>query len=174
VKSRFRLYHRSSSEEKLAASRARFGLFQSRSVRRLVLLLALAVAIRRWAWMPAFIVGDSMLPALHAGQIVAVNKLIYIFEAPRRGDVVEIWTDKELMTKRVIGLPNEEMAVRDGAFYIDGRPLAEPYVQFKDHNTITSGRIGLNQFVVAGDNRPRSLIAVVNRNRIIGRVRHTE
>jgi signal peptidase I len=120
--------------------------------------------------MPVFIVGDSMLPSLRGGQIIGVNKLIYLLHPPRRGDVVAVWTDRELMIKRVLGLPGEEVAVRDGVFYVDGRPLVEPYVQFTDHVEIASGRIGSAQFVVAGDNRPQTLIAVVNQGRIVGRL----
>ncbi len=121
--------------------------------------------------MPAFIVGDSMLPTLHPGEIAGVNKVIYLLRPPRRGDVVAAWTGKELAIKRVLGLPGEDVAVRDGFVYVNGRPLAEPYVQFRDHCNIAPGRIGPGRFVLAGDNRLQTVIAIVNRERIVGRLR---
>jgi signal peptidase I len=111
-----------------------------------------------------------MQPALHTGQIVGVNKLIYALQSPQRGDVVAVWTDKELTIKRVLALPGEEVAVGDGAFYVDGLPLVEAYPHLNDHSNIAPGRLGADQFVVAGDNRPESLIAIVNRGRIVGRL----
>jgi hypothetical protein len=59
-----------------------------------------------------------------------VNKLAYFRHAPRRGDIVAVWTGKELMIKRVIGL-GEEISADNGLFSINGRTLHEPYVQFQ-------------------------------------------
>jgi signal peptidase I len=140
---------------------------------RVLLLLALGIVVREWIWMPTFIVGNSMLPGFHTGEIVGVNKLIYLFRAPQRGDVVAAWTGKELMIKRVLGLPGDAVEVHDGIFYVDGLPLVETYPHCNDHSNITQGQLGPNKFILAGDNRPQSLIAIVNRDRIVGRlVRH--
>jgi signal peptidase I len=151
------------------------GLFEqcSRNRNKLVLvlmLLALGIVVRRWVWMPVLIDGNSMLPVLHTGQLVGVNKIIYLFESPQRGEVVGVWTGKEWMIKRILALPNEEVEMRDGIFYVDGSPLVETYPHINDHSNIARGRIGPNQFVLVGDNRPESLIAIVDRKRIIGRL----
>jgi signal peptidase I len=137
---------------------------------RVLLLLALGIVVREWIWMPTFIVGNSMLPTFHTGEIVGVNKLIYLFRPPQRGDVVAAWTGKELMIKRVLGLPGDEVEVRDGMFYVDGWPLIETYPHCNDHSTIAQDRLGPDKFVLAGDNRPQSLIAIVNRDRIVGQL----
>jgi signal peptidase I len=137
---------------------------------RLLLLLALGIIVRGWIWMPAFIIGNSMLPNLHAGQIAGVNKLIYLLRSPQRGDVVAAWTGKELMIKRVLGLPGEVVEVRDGVFFVNGSQLVEGYPHCNDHSNIAPGRLGPDKFVLAGDNRPQSLIAIVNRDRIVGRL----
>src|SRR5215470_4033482 len=89
----------------------------TRLLRRFLLILALTVVVRRWIWMPVLIVGDSMLPSLRAGQFVGCNKLIYQFQSPQRGDVVAVWTGRELLIKRVLGLPGEEIEVREGIFF---------------------------------------------------------
>jgi len=147
------------------------GSKRRRTLERLLLLLALALLIRRWVWMPTFILGDSMLPTLHSGEIAGVNKLIYLLRPPHRGEVVAVWSGKELMIKRVLGLPGEYVEMRGGVLYIDGRPLAEPYVRFSDYYDIAPGRMGPGRFVLAGDNRPETLIEIANRERIVGRLR---
>ena len=90
---------------------------------------------------------------------------------PQRGDIVAFRTEPGLMVKRILGLPGEEIATRDGVFYVNGRPLAEPYIRFAGGATIAPGRLGPNRFVMAGDYRLGSEIAVVSRDRIVGRVR---
>ena len=137
---------------------------------RVWLLLALAIVIRSWIWMPTFVVGNSILPGLHTGQIVGVNKIVYLFQSPRRGEVVVAWTGRELMIKRVVGLPGEEVEVRDGMLFVGGLQLEEKYPHFNDHSNIAPGRLGSDKFVLAGDNRPQSLIAVADRTRIVGRL----
>jgi len=119
--------------------------------------------IRQWVWSPTLINGNSMLPALHGGQIVGINKLAYVLRPPQRGDIIAIWTGKELMVKRIVGLPREQIALRDGTLYVNGGAFEEPYVKFNDHWDIAPGEIKPGCFLVAGDNRPHTLVAVVTR-----------
>jgi signal peptidase I len=141
-----------------------------RRLRWLVLALALALAIRQWVWMPAFVIGESMKPTLRHGQWAGVNKLTYRFRPPRRGDIILVKSRLEVHAKRIVGLPGEEIAMRFGVVYVNGRPLAEPYVRLRGGATIAAGRLGADRFLVAGDNRPESIIAVVRRERIVGRL----
>jgi signal peptidase I len=136
----------------------------------LLLALGLVLAVRQWVGMPSLITGESMQPNLRGGQLVWVNKLAYRWGRPRRGEIVEVWTGRDLLVKRVLGLPGETIALRDGIFYVNGVALAEPYVQFQDDRNIAAGQLGPDRFLVAGDNRSATIIAVVNRDRIVGRV----
>ena len=141
-----------------------------RRLRWLSLALGLALAARQWVCMPELLTGESMRPTLHGGELVWVNKLAYRFGRPQRGEVVQIWTGRDVMVKRVLGLPGENIAMHDGIFYVNGAPLTEPYVQFKDESNIAPGQLGSDRFLVAGDNRSGTIIAVVNRERIMGRL----
>jgi signal peptidase I len=138
-------------------------------------LIGLAVLwlLRQWVCMPVYISGNSMQPSLKPGQLAWINKLAYRFSPPRRGDVVAIWTGQDLILKRIVGLPGEEVSIRHGRFYVQGVPLSEPYVQIHGAPEITAGRPGADCFVVAGDNRAETLVAVVRRSRIIGRLVNT-
>jgi signal peptidase I len=124
---------------------------------------------REWVWTPVLIRGESMLPTLRGGQLAGVNKLAYLFGPPRRGDIVDVWTGKDLMVKRIVGLPGEEVAVRDGTLYVNGSPLPEPYAIKKDWN-VAPGKLDVNSFLIMGDNRLDTVTAVVSRERIVGRL----
>ncbi len=135
-----------------------------------MIALALVLAIRKWVWMPALIVGESMAPTLHDGQWVIVNKLVYRFRPPARTEIVCIWTGTEYMTKRIIGLPGEEVSVHAGKLRVNGTLCLEPYVGDPGDLELLPGKIPANSFAVIGDRRSGTIVAVVNRRRIVGKV----
>jgi signal peptidase I len=136
---------------------------------RVLPLLLLALMVRQWVWMPLLIRGDSMLPTLRDGQLAGVNKLAYLFGPPRRWDIVAVWTGRDLMVKRIVGLPGEEVAARGGTLYVNGSPLPEPYAVKRDWNVAT-GKLDSNSFLAVGDNRSQTAAVLVGRGRILGRL----
>src|SRR2546426_11801177 len=85
---------------------------------------------------PVKVEGTSMLPRLHDGERIFVNKPIYYDEyrwAPKidRGDIVVFWfpdDPSKSYIKRVIGLPGDTVEVRDGIVRINGSELHENYL----------------------------------------------
>ena len=73
---------------------------------------------------------------------------IVIFRSPQG------W-GKDLI-KRVIGLPGETIALRNGAVYINNRPLKEIHQMIKDQANFGPILIPENNYFVMGDNRPDS------------------
>lgn len=87
-------------------------------------------AIADWNPIPS----GSMHPTLREGDVVLVNRLAYDAKLPltditvahlgdpARGDVVTFKSPKDgtLLIKRVIGLPGDTVAMRDGALSING------------------------------------------------------
>lgn len=133
--------------------------------------LVAAIVVREWIWAPILVTGHSMLPTFNDGQIAGVNKLAYALWHPRRHEIVVIWTGAELLVKRVVGLPGEEIALRNGTFYVNGAELREPYLtEGRADRSISCGKIAPDCFVVAGDNRVHGGVAVVAKKRIVGRV----
>ena len=147
-----------------------FGVRPEALLPRLLLVLVIVLVIRRWVWAPILMEGESMLPTLTSGRLALVNKLAYRFRPPQRGDIVLVWTGEEWWVKRILGLPGEEIAVRSGAVYVNGSPIQEPYVRLKDFSDIARGKLETGRFVVAGDNRQSGLIAVVSRDRVVGKL----
>ncbi|MCS7221402.1 MAG: signal peptidase I [Anaerolineae bacterium] len=120
--------------------------------------------------------GQSMEPNLHTDQRLVVEKLSYRFHAPRRGDIVVIRLpnqSNELLIKRVIGLPGETVEIRQGVVYINGKPLDEPYVTYRSHETLAPRVIPPLSVFVLGDNRSASndsrVFGPVHRDNIVGR-----
>src|SRR3972149_4972176 len=72
----------------------------------------------------------SMQPTLGKGGYHLVNKYIYHFTRPQRGDIVVFRAgthDADEQVKRVEGVPGETIEMRSSAVYINGRRLEEPY-----------------------------------------------
>jgi signal peptidase I len=120
--------------------------------------------------------GPSMLPNFKDGQVLFTNKLSQWLGHTslgkslglnyERGDVVifQAPTEQKAIIKRVIALPGERIALREGFFYIDNQLLEENYLP---PSTYTNGGPFLEDggesvlveegtFFVVGDNRPVS------------------
>jgi signal peptidase I len=127
----------------------------SLSAQLVVLLLIAAAFFMR----TSPVAGLSMEPRVHAGEIVLINTLAYRFGPIARGDVVAFHHDApttETYIKRIVGLPGERVDVREGVVTIDGRVLAEPYVQFRDRRSAPPVVVPDDGYYVLGDNRADS------------------
>ncbi|RME39520.1 MAG: signal peptidase I [Thermoflexia bacterium] len=123
------------------------------------LLLALAIYLVINTLTGRFYVrGSSMEPSLHNGQYLIVSKISYLFGEPQRGDIVVFVSPnngKEDYVKRIIGLPGERVEIRDGAVWINGYRLEEPYLSSATPYT-GAWVLGPDEYFVLGDNRPNS------------------
>jgi signal peptidase I len=117
---------------------------------------------------PVIVEGTSMLPVLHDGERLLVNKLVY-YKIQRyswghieRGDIVVFWYPKDpskSFVKRVIGLPGETIEIRNGIVYINGKRLYEKYLEpTYNHSTLNFPlkKIEEHHYFVMGDNRDNS------------------
>lgn len=101
----------------------------------------------------------SMQPTLYAGNFVVVNKLAYKIGTPTRGDVIIFHyppdPDREPYIKRVIGLPGDEVTVRNGEVLVNGVALREPYIAAAPRYENT-WEVPQDSLFVLGDNRNSS------------------
>ena len=116
---------------------------------------------------PFHIPTESMVPTLMVKDRLLVNKFIYRFTEPERGDIALFENQqggKDPLIKRVVGLPGETLELRDGKVYVDGDPLEEPYLE-RDPckpgypKTCSFGPVTVprNHYFMMGDNRTNSL-----------------
>lgn len=118
----------------------------------------LALFIQTSIVQPHEVVGPSMLPTLVEGQRILVNKFIYRFHPPNRGDVIILKyprTDQNFV-KRVIGIGGDTIAIQDGLVLLNGVPLNEPYILEPTRGTYRSAVVPQGHLFVMGDNRNNS------------------
>jgi signal peptidase I len=139
-----------------------------RLLRDIFLIIVVFILIGVFAIQPVVVEGTSMLPQLHDGERLLVNKLVYYnlesvsWGHINRGDIVVFWYPKEpnkSYVKRVIGLPGETVEVRDGRVYIDGNELKEDYLDYEHNQSLPSWpakRVDDHYYFVMGDNRDNS------------------
>jgi signal peptidase I len=128
-----------------------------------------------------FIPSGSMLPTLHEDDRVLVNKLSYDLHDVHRGDLVvferpenEAAGQIKDLIKRVVGLPGERIESRDGAVYIDGDLLEEPYLADGAETTgLEPQTVPEGHVFVMGDNRGDSMDSrvfhAIDEDLIVGR-----
>lgn len=128
-------------------------------VRELAITLGLALVIfmlLQTTIQSSIVLGSSMEPSLEDGQRLIINKTVYYFREPARGDVViihpPIEPQKEYV-KRIIGLPGDIIEVRNGVVYVNGSPLTEPYIKDPPRYNFSAFTVPENNYFVLGDNR---------------------
>jgi len=120
---------------------------------------------------PTIVKQSSMENTLHENDYIIMYKQAYRSKLPERGDIIIFQSDlpdpetgkDKLLIKRVIGLPGDEISIRDNQLYINGSYYKEDYL--KDGYTPTGNNpapgetltVPDNQFFVMGDNRAGSV-----------------
>jgi len=122
----------------------------------IVVVVLVALTIRAFIAEPTRVDGDSMIPTLVHNEDMLVEKMTYWFSDPLRGDIVICFYPgyTESCVKRVIGLPGETVAVKDGVITINGEPIDEsPYWKGEIIGDVDSVTVGAREVFVVGDNR---------------------
>ena len=106
------------------------------------------------------VVGTSMEPVLYNGEEVLLNRIIYQFSTPKRGDVIAFHPNgnenTHLYIKRIVALPGESIQIKQGSVYINGEMSA------MDIETLDAGvasepmKLSDEEYFVMGDNRENS------------------
>ena len=142
----------------------------------LLVVAAVAVLITTLFFPILQISGDSMSPTLEHGEIVVLLKTKN-FE---RGDLIGFYYQGKILLKRVIALPEDEVAIdADGNVYVNGELLEEPYVTEKglgDCDLEFPYKVPGTSYFVLGDRRSNSVdsrnsaVGAISRDDIIGKV----
>ncbi|MBA4375176.1 MAG: signal peptidase I [Anaerolinea sp.] len=104
------------------------------------------------------VVNISMQPTLYEGNIILVNKLAYKIGKMDTGDIVIFHNPSDLSEdyiKRLIGLPGDLVQVHSGVVFVNGNPLAEPYIAALPQYT-GEWYVPEDSVFVLGDNRNQS------------------
>ena len=110
-------------------------------------------------------VGPSMHPTFIGKQELCLSTKITATTALARGDIVTLQLEdtSNSFVKRIIGLPGEQVMIKNNQIYINGVRLEETYLpedyHYQSyHNTILQTRpLGDDEYFLLGDNREISI-----------------
>ena len=112
-----------------------------------VFMLVVIILFRTFILERIIISGDSMSPTLNNGNVV------WAWKNPKldRNDIVIIKKDGTLYIKRIVGMPEETVEIKNGKAYINGKELQEEFDEMESEEQ----KIHLkeNEYFVLGDNR---------------------
>jgi signal peptidase I len=148
----------------------------------------ITLCIRSYAFASPEIRQNSMQNTLFQGQRVIEYKIEYYFSKPKRNDIVIINrkaekdflrifisntkeffqnfskhsnenADEIRLIKRVIGIPGDEINIKDEKVYLNGKEISEPYIKGKtfDNGMKFPLKIPTEMYFVMGDNREVSM-----------------
>lgn len=147
--------------------------------------LCLALLLRTFVAEPRYIPSDSMVPTLHMGDRLVVEKVSYWFHPPATGDIVVFQPPQQLQLlgyakdqafiKRVIGEPGETVAIANGKVYLNNEVLQENYISEPPAYKLENLQVPEGKYLVLGDNRNDSndshVWGFLPKQNIIGRAR---
>ena len=153
----------------------------------IIVALFVAILVKTFVIQAFYIPSESMVPTLEVGDRVFVSKFMFdggdvargdviVFENPNPSEVPDRgvvdgflhWLgegigfaqpENEDFIKRVIALPGETIEIHNHTVFIDGKPLAEPYLTKAAKQSMADfppHTVPPDQLFVMGDNRGNS------------------
>lgn len=136
-----------------------------------LIIIVVVILIRTFIITPVRVDGASMNKTLENGQILLLYKLGNV----KRYDIVVLdeEIEDEIIIKRIIGMPNDTVEIKNGKIYVNDEEIEEEYAygQTSDYDKIT---LGDDEYFILGDNRPISkdsrYFGPVKEDEIIGKI----
>lgn len=146
-----------------------FGIYFTSIILAVVLSVPIAFSIRAFAVQAFKLPSGAMLNTILIGDHILVNKLIYKFKSPMRGDIIVFKYPKDpniYYIKRIVGLSGDTIEIKNKQVFINNALIEEKYIIHSDGRMLSSdisprdnfGPITIpdNSFFVMGDNRDNS------------------
>ena len=97
--------------------------------------IVMAIVVQSFVVKPYLIPSTSMANTLVPGQRVLVDRMVYRYRSVHRGDIIVFRRPEppnDVLIKRVVGLPGDLLAVRNGHLFVNGVRQNEPFVDKVD------------------------------------------
>ena len=125
----------------------------------IVVAVALAMFIRTFIVELYVVDGPSMRPTLESSERLVVNKFIYRFRAPEKGEILVFQYPRDPsrdFIKRVIATPGDTIEIREGRVLVNDQILVEDYILEKTRSEYPKMTAPEGHIFVMGDNRNNS------------------
>lgn len=143
-----------------------FALFLWELIKITVIALAIVIPVRYFLFQPFLVNGASMEPTFQNGDYLIIDEITYRFRDPQRGEVLVFKypsNPSKKFIKRVVGLPGEEVVVKDGTVKISTNGKEHEY-KLNESNYLSDAdtpgevdiKLGEDEYFVLGDNRDGS------------------
>lgn len=142
----------------------------------LIAAVVVALLLRFFVFEFIRVEGPSMEPTLYTDEYVFTEKMSYHFSEPSRGDIIicSFPNRADTFVKRVIGIENDVLEVKDGTLYINGQKNDDYFEGLMDKD-LARLTVPENTVFVMGDNRNHSTdstnssVGALSYDMIIGR-----
>lgn len=121
--------------------------------------LVLAFFIRTFIVELYIVEGPSMRPTLESHERLVVNKFIYRFRTPEKGEILVFRYPRDPsrdFIKRVIATPGDSIEIKEGRVFVNDKLLNEDYILEKTKSEYPKATIPDGTVFVMGDNRNNS------------------
>lgn len=148
----------------LEGKKKKDGFFDS-----LVVAVVIAMIIKGVFLQTYTIPSGSMYDTLEIGDFILLNRLAYVLDAPKRGDVVVFeypLEPRKDFIKRIAGAPGDRIKLVDKVLYLNGEPLEEKYrkingetpypAQVSPKDNFPEFTVPEGKYFMMGDNRDNS------------------
>ncbi|TQR21632.1 signal peptidase I [Psychrobacillus vulpis] len=156
-------------------------------IKTIIFAFILVFVCRQFLFSPITVKGESMSPTFEDNNKVVISKTstigrfdIIVFKSPDK---------KDNYIKRVIGLPGDQIEVKDDVLYINGKLYEEPYLQMKKKDLLFGQltedfsleqitgktKVPKGYYFVMGDNRLQSydsrIFGFISEEALLGEVK---
>ena len=125
----------------------------------ILIAVVLAFFIRYFIVELYMVEGPSMRPTLVNSERLVVNKFIYRFRQPERGEILVFKYPRDQsrdFIKRVIAVPGDTIEVKEGRVFVNGQLLNEDYILERTRGSYPVSTVPAGHVFVMGDNRNNS------------------
>lgn len=125
----------------------------------ILIAVVLAFFIRYFIVELYMVEGPSMRPTLVNSERLVVNKFIYRFKQPERGEILVFKYPRDQsrdFIKRVIAIPGDTIEVKEGRVFVNGQLLNENYILERTRGSYPLSTVPEGHIFVMGDNRNNS------------------
>jgi signal peptidase I len=133
------------------------GIFSAFIIVIFLITIAIILPIRAFVVQPFVVRQSGMNPILNDGDFVLINKLDKKFS---RNDIIVFRypaDPSQYFIKRIIGLPNEKIEIKNGQVFLNDQLLNEDYISKQETLGNISITLNKNQYFILGDDRNTSL-----------------